>query len=44
MGAAANAENVTRQGIMKGVTFTGVVLNSEVTKPATNAKSFPAQF
>jgi len=36
MVAAANAEIVTLQGIMKGVTFTSVALNREVTKLVAN--------
>ena len=44
MVAAANVENVTLQGIMKGVTFTSVALNREATKPVTNVKNFPVQF
>lgn len=43
MGAAANVEIVTLQGIMKAVTFTSVVLNREVTKLVTNVKNFPVQ-
>jgi len=44
MVAVANVENVTLQGIMKGVTFTGAVLNREETKLVTNARNFPVQF
>ena len=44
MVAFVNVENVTLQGIMKGVTFTSVALNREETKLVTNAKNFPVQF
>ena len=44
MDAAADVENVTLQGIMKGVTFTSVALNREATKLVTNAKSSPVQY
>lgn len=44
MVAAANMENVTLQGIIKGVTFTSVALNREVTKLVVNAKNFLVQF
>jgi len=44
MVAVANVEIVTLQGIMKGVIFTGVVLNREVTKFVMNAKNFLVQF
>ena len=43
MVAAANVENVTLQDIMKGVTFTSVVLNREVSKLVANAKNFRVQ-
>lgn len=43
MVAAANVENVTLRGIIKGVTFTSVALNKDVTKLVANAKNFPVQ-
>ena len=43
MVAVVNVENVTLQGIMKGVTFTSVALNREVTKLVTNARNFLVQ-
>lgn len=44
MGAAANVEIVTLQGIMKAVWFTSVALDREVTKLVANARNFPVQF
>jgi hypothetical protein len=44
MVAVANVEDVTLQGIMKGVTFTNVALNKEATKLVPNAKNFHVQF
>lgn len=44
MVAAANMENVTLQGIIKGVTFTSVALNRNIIKLVTNAKNFLVQF
>jgi len=44
MVAVVNVEIVTLQGITKGVTFTSVVLNREVTKLVTNARNFHVQF
>ncbi|MCW3993399.1 MAG: hypothetical protein NWE85_02395 [Candidatus Bathyarchaeota archaeon] len=43
MVAVVNAEIATLQGIMKGVTFTSVALNKEVTKLVANARNFPVQ-
>jgi len=44
MDAVAYVENVTLQGIMKGVTFTNAALNKEATKLVLNAKNFLVQF
>ena len=43
MVVVANVEIVTLQGITKGVTFTSVALNKEVSKLVANAKNFRVQ-
>ncbi len=43
MAADVTVEDVTLQGIMKGVMFTNVALNRETTKPVPNVKNFPVQ-